>query len=192
MTGVKPGDKPRRQSKNGAHFRKLIEDGHAEAPKALNGEIQLPREIPLGRPTKYNPEEMIPKVIRIGQAGGTKAMMAAEIGVPIGTLLQWEKTFPEFSKAIQMARTYSQAKMESLGLGIAEGVVDGNSAAWQFIMKNQFPEQWRDVKETINTNEHKIVRVDVRTLDEDQRAAIRAAIAQARQKAVEKVEDSDD
>ena len=192
MTGVKPGDKPRRQSKNGAHFKKLVDDGHVEAPKPLDGEIQLPREIPLGRPSKYNPEEMIPKVIRIGRAGGTKAMMAAEIGVTIDTLLQWQKTFPEFSRAIQMARTYSQAKMESLGIGIAEGVVDGNSAAWQFIMKNQFPEQWRDVRETINTNEHKIVRVDVRELGDEQRAAIRAAIEQARQKAIEKAEEDDE
>jgi hypothetical protein len=192
MNGIKPEKKPIKISKHGARFKKLIEDGHAEPPKALDGEIQLPRVYPLGRPTKYNAEEMIPKVMRIGRAGGTKAMMAAEIDVPMKTFLEWEKTFPEFSKAVQMARTYSQAKMESLGLGIAEGVVDGNSAAWQFIMKNQFPEQWRDVKETINTNEHKIVRVDVRTLGDEQRAAIRAAIEHARQQATEQPEDGDE
>ena len=86
-----------------------------------------------GRPTKYDPKycEMI---IEHMSDGASMTSFAAEIGVARSTINEWGEKNPEFSEAINVARS---------------AAVGGEStpAIVIFGLKNMSPEDWRDKQE---------------------------------------------
>lgn len=106
-------------------------------------------KLPVGRPSKYDPEVMLPKIIEIGKVGGSKVEMAVEIGISRETFNQWEKDFPEFSDTTRKAILLSQAWWEKNGrLGTFGGIEGYNANSYSFQMKNRFRDDWRDKVET--------------------------------------------
>lgn len=99
---------------------------------------------------KYDPR-FCTEVIKLGQEGKTKAQIAAALGVRKRTVDEWIKSgrHPEFSFAMELALTESQAFMEELGMKGIKGVLQKfNPAAWQFAMKNRFREDYKDITDT--------------------------------------------
>jgi DNA-binding XRE family transcriptional regulator len=52
------------------------------------------------------------KVIEWGKAGYSKVKMCSELGITVSTLYEWEKTYPEFSYALVVAMSHSEAWWE--------------------------------------------------------------------------------
>jgi DNA-binding XRE family transcriptional regulator len=141
----------------------------------------------VGRPTKYDPDTMIPKILEVGENGGSKAEMAVAIDVSRETLYQWAKEKPEFSDAIKKAELLSQVWWEKLGkMGARGGVNNFNATSFIFNMKNRFREDWRDVRQTEVTGDKggpvqvEAVAIDSRALTADQREALRQALLAAK------------
>lgn len=98
-----------------------------------------------GRPSKYRPD-MCETVIEMGKQGASKAQIASELGIHIDTIYDWDadESKPEFSEALKLAMTHSQAWWENLG---RDGISQGqrfNATAFIFQMKNRFSEHYKD------------------------------------------------
>lgn len=104
--------------------------------------------MPAGRPTKYDPA-MCEKVIECGKEGGTLAEMADAIDIDRSTVNEWIAKHPEFSRAIKRGLDHAQAWWEKNGRLATFGGKDGfNATSFIFNMKNRFPEDWKDKRET--------------------------------------------
>jgi DNA-binding XRE family transcriptional regulator len=141
----------------------------------------------IGRPTKYDPDKMIPAVLEVGASGGSKAEMAVAIDVSRETLYQWMREKPDFSDAIKKAELLSQVWWEKLGKKGAYGEVNNfNATSFIFNMKNRFREDWRDVRQTEVTGEKggpvqvEAIAIDSRALSAEQREAFRQALLAAK------------
>lgn len=137
----------------------------------------------VGRPTKYEPNWMLERIIEVGRLGGSKDKMASLIGVHIDTMYEWAKEHPEFSEALKIATQLSKVWWENAGQGAMLGMVEGyRDTTWIFNMKNRFPETYRDVKVTELNNtggpliDARSITINARELDENTRAQLRAAI----------------
>lgn len=104
----------------------------------------------VGRPTKYKPE-MCEVVVELMARGASKFEVAAEIGVCMDTVTEWQK--PEnneaFSAAIKKGEQLSRAWWEKNGRINLENK-DFSPTLWYMNMKNRFG--WADKQETTNTN----------------------------------------
>ena len=120
-----------------------------------------------GQPTKYRPE-MCDKVIKAGKAGKSITAMANACGVHRETIYAWMETHPAFSDAINLARQYALEWWETSGQGQTRGRYEGaNATSMIFMMKNQFPDDYRDRREIDHSGELKIVEVDFTGYEED-------------------------
>jgi len=97
----------------------------------------------MGRPSDYDPS-YCDLVLALGEAGKSKAYMAAKIGVSRQTLENWSAAHPEFLDAITRAALLSQAWWEDAGQAgmLAAGF---SASAWSRSMAARFPDDWRDV-----------------------------------------------
>lgn len=106
-----------------------------------------------GAPTKYDPE-YCKSVIEYGKQGLSKAQMAAKLEVHRDTIHEWEKQHKEFSDAIKKAVTFAQSIWEERfakgALGDGEEGQQMNPTMMIFLMKNRFPDDWREK----NVQEH--------------------------------------
>lgn len=99
-----------------------------------------------GRPSKFKPE-MCEQVVELGDEGLSKAQIERALGISEATRLTWEKTHPEFLRAIKQAERLAMAWWEEQGQsGIHEGK-SFNATAFIFQMKNRFPSTYRDKHE---------------------------------------------
>lgn len=103
-------------------------------------------EIKIGKPTRYDPETMLAKVMDLGRFGKSKAQIARALGVSDKTLTAWTDKHPEFAEAMQAARTLAMAWWEDQGqIGVFLGSKEFNTAAWHTQVKARFPAEYRDV-----------------------------------------------
>jgi hypothetical protein len=153
-----------------------------KTPKPLQPKAKHPG----GRPSKYNPEEMLPRLSEVGTVGGSKAEMAVALGISRDTFHSWVKQHPEFSDAVKTAELLSQAWWEKNGRQKTFDSNGFNATAFIFQMKNRFPTDWRDVKQTELTGaDGGPVRVEqsplnVAALDADEREALKALLLKAK------------
>jgi orotate phosphoribosyltransferase-like protein len=95
----------------------------------------------VGRPSKYR-KEYCSKAIKLFSEGKSVIQIAAELNVSRDTIYEWQKTHSEFSDSIKRGMAKSEAYWEHLLQGAAAGLVNINSAALIFLLKNRF--QWTD------------------------------------------------
>jgi transposase len=104
----------------------------------------------MGRPSKYR-KAYCPKVIELFSAGKSIIQIAAELNVSRDTIYEWQKAHSEFSDSIKRGMTKSEAFWEHLLQGAASGLVNVNSAALIFLLKNRF--HWTDrLEQNIDLN----------------------------------------
>lgn len=96
--------------------------------------------MPAGRPTAYT-KTMADEIISLMATGLSLTASAADLGVHRDTLYEWEKTNPEFSDAIKLARAKRQSFLEKRLLSATEGPVVTSSI---FALKNAAPDDWRE------------------------------------------------
>ena len=140
--------------------------------KSIAKPIAKPEKPPgyvFGRPTKYRPE-MCETVIFLMKQGGSKAEVAAELGLSISTLHEWIDTYQDFSQAMKEGLALSQAWWERTG---RESLHDPKlrETTWYRMMVNRFG--YRDQAVIEQTSNHKV------SLDDDSLArflAFRAAV----------------
>lgn len=98
---------------------------------------------PVGRPTVYRPE-MCQEVIELGAQGKSRAQIARTLGVDRATIAEWEKTKPEFTRAMVVSTDYSIAWWEDQGqAGIHLGK-NFNGFVYGFQMRNRFRSEYVD------------------------------------------------
>lgn len=93
-----------------------------------------------GRPTAYK-QNMADEIISLMASGLSLTASAADLGVHRDTLYEWERTNPEFSDAIKLARGKRQLFLERRLLSAVDGPVVTSSI---FALKNAAPDDWRD------------------------------------------------
>jgi hypothetical protein len=96
-----------------------------------------------GRPTKYDPDTMIPRMLELAAEGAGRLEICAELGITRDTMLTWEAEHPKFFDATTQARDLSQAWWEAQG---RKGVWsrEFNAPAYSLQVRNRFPRDWRD------------------------------------------------
>lgn len=101
-----------------------------------------PLRRPGGRPSEYDPA-FCDRVVDLGQAGKSKAQIAAALGCSRQTLDNWAAQHPEFLDAVSQAKDLAQAWWEDQGQSglTAEKF---NATAFVFQMKNRFREEYHD------------------------------------------------
>ena len=102
---------------------------------------------PVGRPTLYKPE-YCEAAEAYGLQGMGKAEIAAQFGVVRRTLDEWSESHPEFLNAITRAREFSLAWWEAQGRKGVWGGKEFNANAYSLQVRNRFPDDWRDRKES--------------------------------------------
>jgi len=114
----------------------------------------------VGRPTKYNPDVMLPKLKALAERGALAEDIPVELGVAKGTVQNWANpdhdsyAGEEFLAALSEVYTARDKKIANLLHDIATGAnQDGNASAAIFLAKNTIG--YRDRIETENKHEHK-------------------------------------
>lgn len=111
----------------------------------------------VGHPSPYD-AKMHPKLaFWLAQAGLTMDQMAAELGVHIDTVYEWQKKHKKFSDAIKSGKETPDDEVEASLLRKAKGFTyteDGkertahpDTVACIFWLKNRRPDKWRDRRE---------------------------------------------
>ena len=106
-------------------------------------------------------------VIELGKQGKSITAMANACDVSRETMYTWMDIHPEFLDAIKRARGHAQQWWEDTGQEQARGDIQGNATAMIFMMKNQFPDDYRDRREVDHSGELKVVAIDFTGFEED-------------------------
>lgn len=113
----------------------------------------------VGRPTKYNPEVMLPILADLAKEGAFMEQVPHALGISKQTLYDWlnpedgayaGKAFVDAIKEVEASRDEWLAKRLRDQI---DGKSDGNASALIFALKNTIG--WRDRIETDNKHEHK-------------------------------------
>lgn len=103
-----------------------------------------PEGYTFGRPTKYL-AEYCDKVVELGKAGKSLIQICSALEVAKPTLADWCKVHPDFSAAMDLARSHAQAHWEGLGYdGMLNKSID--ASIWSRSMAARFPSDWRETK----------------------------------------------
>lgn len=97
---------------------------------------------PIGRPPVYT-TDVCARIVELGKLGYSQARMAADIGVSKQTITDWAKSHPEFSDALTLARTLSQAYWEERGHNGLENR-NFNTPLYLGSMKSMFRDDYMD------------------------------------------------
>ena len=100
----------------------------------------------VGRPSKYDPDAMLPRILEMAKDGCSKAEIAADIDISHQTWYDWQEKYQEFSETVTRAEELSQAWWEAQG---RKGIWsrDFNSSAYSLQVRNRFPKDWSDKQE---------------------------------------------
>ena len=116
--------------------------------KRRTAAVNTPEKYVFGRPTKYDrsyPE----KVFNACKKGDclTIASICVLLDIDRDTYLEWLIKFPDFTNAIKKGIEHRKNHMEKKGLlGISAGK-SFNALPWFFLMKNMFPDEYKDKRE---------------------------------------------
>jgi len=98
-----------------------------------------------GRPTIYDPEKMLPKVLSLFREGASIKEVSAELGINRDTFYEWARKHTAFSDTIKRGEELSEAWWLSVGRKGVIGEVKINPTLWYMNMKNRFG--WSDKHE---------------------------------------------
>ena len=100
----------------------------------------------VGRPTKYDPEAMLPRILEMAKDGCSKAEICADIDITFQTWQNWRDQHPEFLETTTRAEELSLAWWEAQG---KKGIWsrDFNASAYSLQVRNRFPKDWSDKQE---------------------------------------------
>ena len=132
---------------------------------------------PGGRPSKYS-EAYCNEAISFMGLGYSLTAFAGEIGVSRETIYEWERSIPEFSDAIKIARAKRVLALEQKML-TAE--TNQQLTASIFGLKNACPPEWRDKVEidhnTTVTHVHRVDEEALADMDTEDLAAMSDMLA---------------
>jgi len=103
----------------------------------------------MARPTKYDPDTILPKMAEAIEKGMFIEELAAHLRISRETIYQWEQEFPEFSDTVKELREAAQRKVAQLLASHATEDRPGNASVAIFIAKNVLG--WRDRQEVEQT-----------------------------------------
>ena len=111
---------------------------------------------PVGRPSQYDPA-YCERIIELGRLGKSIEQIAAQIGVGTKTMYNWRDEFPEFLRALEMAKELELDWWENIAQNMMVEHKDGsklNSAIWSRSMAARFPKKYRESTKTEITGEN--------------------------------------
>jgi hypothetical protein len=101
---------------------------------------------PVGRPSLYDPKDC-EEVIALGKLGKSIEQICANLNTPVRTLYEWRDRFPEFSQALEDAKSYEQAWWEDQAHAYMVETKEGpklNASLWSRSMAARFPKKYRE------------------------------------------------
>ena len=101
---------------------------------------------PVGRPSLYDPK-YCEEVIALGKLGKSIEQICANLNTPVRTLYEWRDRFPEFSQALEDAKSYEQAWWEDQADAYMVETKEGprlNATLWSRSMAARFPKKYRE------------------------------------------------
>lgn len=118
--------------------------------------INTPENYQFGRPTKYS-RDMPEKVLQACMNGEclTIASICVLLDIDRDTYHEWINKFPDFSRSIKKGIEYRKKHMEQMALTGITGE-KFNAAPWIFLMKNMFPDEYREKHEVEHSGEASI------------------------------------
>jgi transposase len=111
---------------------------------------------PVGRPSQYDPA-YCERIIELGRLGKSIEQIAAQIGVGTKTMYNWRDEFPEFLRALEMAKELELDWWENIAQNMMIEHNDGsklNSSIWSRSMAARFPKKYRESTKTEITGEN--------------------------------------
>jgi len=111
---------------------------------------------PVGRPSQYDPT-YCERIIELGRLGKSIEQIASQIGVGTKTMYNWRDEFPEFLRALEMAKELELDWWENIAQNMMVENKDGsklNSAIWSRSMAARFPKKYRESTKTEITGEN--------------------------------------
>jgi transposase-like protein len=111
---------------------------------------------PVGRPSLYDPA-YCERIIELGRLGKSIEQIASQIGVGTKTMYNWRDEFPEFLRALEMAKELELDWWENIAQNMMVENKDGsklNSAIWSRSMAARFPKKYRESTKTEITGEN--------------------------------------
>ena len=89
--------------------------------------------------------EMCDKLVELGKTGASQKIMFSELGISTGAANTFKKNHPEFSDALDLAITHSQAYWERQMLENIDNKAF-NSRIVEIALRGQFPNDYREEK----------------------------------------------
>lgn len=122
--------------------------------------INTPEKTVTGRPTKFT-NEMPSIVLEACKEGRclTIASICVLLGIDRDTYYDWIAKFPTFSDAIKKGLEYRKNHMERMALTGITGE-KFNAAPWIFLMKNMFPDEYRE-KHEVQQSSEMTIKIDM-------------------------------
>ena len=90
--------------------------------------------------------EMCNIIIELGKQGASQKMMFAELGITKDVAKGWQKKYPEFADALDMALVHSQAYWEREMLANVNNRTY-NSRLAEIALRGQFPQDYKETRE---------------------------------------------
>lgn len=84
------------------------------------------------------------QVIQHMRMGKSLKSFAGIIGVSPSTITKWAEDNEEFAEAIEIAKSISMNTWEDIAIDQATGASKGNATTLGFMMKNHFPNDYKD------------------------------------------------
>ena len=101
----------------------------------------------------YKPE-MCDRMIELGKLGGSQKMIWSDLGITRDVAKTWQKKYPEFGDALDLALVHSQAYWEREMLANV-GNKAFNSRVAEIALRGQFPNDYRermDIKQDVKAD----------------------------------------
>jgi transposase len=105
---------------------------------------------PVGRPSLYDPV-YCERVIELGKLGKSVEQIAANIGVGTKTMYNWRDEFPEFLRAMDLAKELELDWWETIAQAMMVENKDSdklNASIWSRSMAARFPKKYRESTKT--------------------------------------------
>lgn len=90
--------------------------------------------------------EMCDRMIELGKTGSSQKMIFADIGITKDVARGWEKKYPEFKDALDMALVHAQAYWEKMMLDNVNNKAF-NSRMVEIAVRGQFQDTYKETRE---------------------------------------------